>query len=105
MVVVTLVIFGLVMVYSASYDFSLLVHGDPYYMINRQVMWLVLGVIGVVVVSLIDYHLYQRLVVPAMLVTVMMLVAVLIVNEVRNGASRTLLMARCSHRSWQSWCL
>jgi cell division protein FtsW len=92
MVVVTLMIFGLVMVYSASYDFSRFTHkGDPYFMINRQIMWLALGVVGLMVISFIDYHFYRRLVVPAMGVTLLLLVAVLVVNEVRNGAARTLL--------------
>jgi cell division protein FtsW (lipid II flippase) len=38
--VVALVVFGLIMLYSASFDFSFNTFGSPTYMFGRQVRWL-----------------------------------------------------------------
>ena len=48
--VIALVVFGLIMLYSASYDFSFNEYGTPSYMFLRQVRWLALGGISVVLV-------------------------------------------------------
>ncbi len=88
--VVGLVVFGLIMLYSASFDFSFNVYGSSTYMFMRQLQWLGIGIIGSFALSLFDYHLWRKLVVFAMLGTIGLLVAVLIVNEIRLGASRTL---------------
>ena len=88
--VVTLVVFGLVMLYSASWDFSLGAFDDPLYMFNRQVKWLGLGVAVALVLAFFDYHYWRRLVVPAMAVTMILLVVVLLTNEIRFGAKRSI---------------
>lgn len=88
--VVALLVFGLVMLYSASFDFSFNEYGSSSYMFSRQVRWLGVGVLGALVLSLFDYHNWRRLVVFAMLGTIGLLVAVLFINEIRLGASRTL---------------
>lgn len=87
---VALVVFGLVMLYSASWDFSLGAFDDPLYMFNRQVKFLGLGVIVAVVLAFFDYHYWRRLVVPAMAVTMLLLVIVLLTNEIRFGAKRAI---------------
>jgi len=89
--VVALLVFGLIMLYSASFDFSFSEYGSATYMFNRQVKWLGLGILLAVILSLFDYHHWRRLVLLAMLATIGLLVTVLIVNESRLGASRTLL--------------
>jgi cell division protein FtsW len=91
MLVITLLIFGILMVYSASYDYSLTIYGDPTRIFIRQMAWLVMGIGGAVALTLVDYHFWQKWVVPVMAITVIALVGVLFVNEVRNGAVRTLL--------------
>ena len=88
--VVALVVFGLVMLYSASWDFSLGAFDDPLYMFNRQVKWLGLGVAVALVLAFFDYHYWRRLVVPAMAVTMILLVIVLLTNEIRFGAKRSI---------------
>ena len=88
--VVTLVVFGLVMLYSASWDFSLGAFEDPLYMFNRQVKWLGLGVAVALILAFFDYHYWRRLVVPAMAVTMILLVVVLLTNEIRFGAKRSI---------------
>jgi len=90
MTVVALVVFGLIMLYSASFDFSFNEYGSSTYMFLRQVRWLSLGIVVAFILSLFDYHLWRKLVVFAMLGTIGLLVTVLFINEIRLGASRTL---------------
>jgi cell division protein FtsW len=90
LIVLTLMIFGLVMVYSASYDYSLAYYGNAYRIFQRQVIFMVLGVGVAVFLTFLDYHVWQRLAVPVGVVTVVGLLAVLLANNVLNNASRTL---------------
>ncbi|MCK6538633.1 MAG: FtsW/RodA/SpoVE family cell cycle protein [Anaerolineales bacterium] len=89
--VVALLVFGLVMLYSASFDFSFKEYGTATYMFNRQVRWLGLGILLAFALSFFDYHRWRKMVLLAMLGVIALLVTVLIVNEIRLGASRTLL--------------
>lgn len=89
--VFTLLVFGALMVYSASWDFSLFVNdGDATATFRRQMMWLAVGVVVALIASYVDYHLYRKLAVPMMGVTVFLLVAVLAIGERRYNAVRTL---------------
>jgi cell division protein FtsW len=90
-VVVALTVFGLAMLYSSSWDFSLGAYGDAMYMFNRQVTWLGLGVIVAGILAFFDYHHWRKLVVPAMAITIMLLVTVLLMNGIRFGAKRAIL--------------
>ncbi|MEP0807063.1 MAG: cell division protein FtsW [Chloroflexota bacterium] len=89
--VIALLVFGLIMLYSASFDFSFKEYGSATYMFKRQLRWMGLGVLTAFVLSLFDYHHWRRMVLPAMLATIGLLVTVLVVNEIRLGASRTLV--------------
>ena len=90
LIVITLIIFGLVMVYSASYDYSLNWYGNATEIFYRQLVWMTIGIGFAVVLVFIDYHEYKKYAVLAMAITVLALIGVLIANEVRNGAVRTL---------------
>jgi cell division protein FtsW len=90
LVVITLVIFGMIMVYSASYDFSLRNNGDSNFIFSRQMLWLALGLAGALFLTYMDYHYWRQLAVPAIIITITMLIGVLLVNEIRNNAARTL---------------
>lgn len=89
-IVIALIVFGLVMLYSASWDFSHAAYGDAMFMFNRQLMWLGLGVVGATVLAFIDYHRWRQLIVPAMAVTILMLIVVLVMSEIRFNARRNL---------------
>jgi cell division protein FtsW len=54
--VVALVVFGLIMLYSASFDFSFNEYGSSSYMFNRQVRWLGVGALCAFLFSRLDYH-------------------------------------------------
>ncbi len=89
-VIIALIIFGLVMLFSASWDYSLAMFNSPMYMFERQMMWLALGAVAAFALSRFDYHHWRKLIVPAMGLTILLLVAVLFMNEMRLGAKRTL---------------
>ncbi|HLF75586.1 MAG TPA: putative peptidoglycan glycosyltransferase FtsW [Anaerolineales bacterium] len=88
--VIALVVFGLIMLYSASFDFSFNEFGSPTYMFGRQVRWLGVGILLAFGFSLFDYHQWRNVVVFAMLGTIALLITVLFINEIRLGASRSL---------------
>src|SRR5258706_7636283 len=70
LVMIAILTFGLIMVFSASWDFSLAVYNDPMRMFIRQVLWLALGIALAYVCSRVDYHSWRSLVLPVMLVTI-----------------------------------
>jgi cell division protein FtsW len=88
--VVALIVFGMMMLFSSSWDFSLGAYGDAMYMFNRQLMWLGIGVVIAVLFAFFDYHNWRNLVVTAMAVTVALLLSLLLMNEIRFGAKRAL---------------
>lgn len=89
-VVISILVFGLTMVYSASWDYSLQEYGDPMYMFIRQAQWLALGIAVAAGLTMFDYHNWRKLVVPVMGVTIVLLIVVLFMNEIRLGAKRSL---------------
>ncbi len=91
LVVITLIIFGLLMVYSASWDYSLVVlNQEPIYMFTRQIMWLGVGCVAAFTLAWINYHRWQKLAILAMGLTVIGLIGVLFSNQVINNAARTI---------------
>ncbi|MFN2119314.1 MAG: FtsW/RodA/SpoVE family cell cycle protein [Anaerolineales bacterium] len=88
--VIILIAFGLIMVYSASWDYSLAEYGEAAYMFMRQLLWLALGLVIAALLTVFDYHHWRRLIVPAMGLTIVLLIAVLLLNEIRLGAKRSL---------------
>jgi cell division protein FtsW len=87
--VIAIVVFGLLMLYSASWDFSFQIYGSASHMFVRQLLWLGLGVLTAFVLTRIDYHYWRKLSVPAIFLTIILLLGVLFMNEIRLGAART----------------
>lgn len=91
LIVITLLVFGLLMVYSASTDYSIMVLGrEPMYMFKRQLVWLATGVMIAIFLAWMNYHRWQRYAIWGMGFTLFLLAVVLINNEVINNAARTL---------------
>ena len=90
--VVTLLAFGLLMLYSASWQYSVSIMGEkPSYMLERQARFLLLGGSIAAFTFYFDYHRIKKFVVPMMLVTlVLLLMVIFYVEEVRLGAKRGL---------------
>lgn len=90
LIMAALLTFGLIMVFSASPDFSLQHHGKPWQIFLRQIAWVALGVVTAYVLSRIDYHHWRSLILPGMVVTLVLLTAVLFIGEEHLNAIRGL---------------
>ncbi len=91
LVVIALLVFGLLMLYSASWEYSVSIMGErPSYMLERQVRFLILGAFAAAAAFLFDYHRIKKFVIPMMIVTLIMLLLVIYFNEVLLGARRGL---------------
>ena len=77
-IVLTLVIVGSVMVYSASYGFALMdggiFEGQPTYFVRRQIIFALAGIVAMLVLSRIDYRLYRRFALHILVLTLVVLV-------------------------------
>lgn len=85
-----LMVLGLLMVYSASWDFSLSEYDDPTFMFRRQLLTMSIGLVGGVAAYFIDYRFWRKYAIPLIAGTVLSLLVVLVVNEVRFGSARAL---------------
>ena len=82
--VMALLLFGLVMMFSASFADGYYSHGDGYYYIKKQALWAVLGVAAMFGMAQIDYHKLRKLAVPLLGVTYLLLVAVLFTHPIKG---------------------
>jgi cell division protein FtsW len=90
LIVAFLLIFGVLMVYSASSDFSYLYYGDPTHILVRQLIFIGAGILVACFTAWLDYHWWRKLALPAMGVTLVLLLAVLFSGSMRLGAVRSL---------------
>ncbi len=80
-VVFALLVFGLIMVYSSSWNFSILSYDSTGDAAKRQLMWALVG-IGIGAFCLIfDYHFFKYLAIPILVVTCAALIAVLVFSS------------------------
>ncbi|MFZ3069989.1 MAG: FtsW/RodA/SpoVE family cell cycle protein [Anaerolineaceae bacterium] len=91
LIVTSLLVFGLLMVYSSSWDASLRIGEAPTYVFTRQVLWVVLGIALAVGLSFFDYHKFERYVIWMMAAVIILLIVVLIRNDVRFNSTRSLV--------------
>jgi cell division protein FtsW len=90
LVVISLILFGILMVYSASADYSYQVYGSPSYIFMRQLRWMGLGSLVMIFLAWMDYHWWKKFALPLMAVAIVALVAVLIIQDTRLGSVRSL---------------
>jgi cell division protein FtsW len=90
-VVIALLGFGVVMVYSASVIEATVVFRDPQYFLKRQAMYAGASFALMMVLSHIDYHHFKRLTYPILaLVTFLMVLSVIGFGHTGGGAARWL---------------
>lgn len=89
--IAALIIFGLLMVYSASWNFAIRAYDDANYILFNQIKWAVAGLIVAVILSRIDYRRYRVLALPIMIITLVLLVLVFLIGNTIAGANRSLL--------------
>ena len=91
-IVLTLVVFGLVMLFSASYATAYYrFKGDSFHFIRQQALFAAVGVVVMFVASHVDYHIFHKFAWPIMAVTVVLLIVVLFMPEL-NGAKRWIFL-------------
>ena len=84
-----IIVFGLIMLFSASYTTGYLRMGDSFYYIKSQVFCLGLGLAVMLLFSRIDHRFLRRMVGPGYVVCIVMLIAVLF-SAPLNGCRRWL---------------
>lgn len=91
LIVITLFAIGILMVYSASWQYASSQDNSEYSTALRQLGYGIAGFAGAAVITFIDYHKYRRWIVPGMMVIVVLCLAVLIFGqETELGARRGL---------------
>ena len=91
LVVLTLFLIGLLMVYSASWQFARQQGNSEYMTVLKQFVYGILGIGVAIFLTFYDYHKFSRWVVPAMLVTIVLLIwRLLFGQETQFGAKRGL---------------
>ena len=95
-VVLVLVVIGLVLLYStSSYNGRVKFH-DAFYYLKTQGFATALGLLGMVIVSRIDYHRWAGLAVPGYLAAIALSVAVMLFGDEYNGSKRWLSLGPVS---------
>jgi cell division protein FtsW len=88
LVTLALVAFGIVMVYSATSASAAVGGANPNYFLERQGVYALLGIALMVVAQRWDYRRLRHLAPTLVLVSLVLLVAVLVIGPVVNGARR-----------------
>ena len=85
-------LFGLIMIFSASYYQAISKYGDPYYFLKDDLVWKILGWILFVAAANIDYRYWKILAVPALAAGVILLALIKVpgLGVTLNNATRWL---------------
>lgn len=90
MTIIILVVFGLIMVFSASAPSASAYQGNPYHYIIRQAVFAAAGIGVMFLLSKIDYHVYSKFALIILVGSFLLLFTVYIpgIGQVRNNARR-----------------
>ncbi len=89
--VMTLLVIGLVMLFSASYASAEYTQGDSYYFIKRQLGFAVLGVAAMIALSFFDYHHFHKFAFPILLISIALL-GIVLVLPAPSGVHRWIVL-------------
>ncbi len=85
-----LVIFGVIMVFSASYYYSIDTTGSPYTFLKKDLVWAFSGFLIMGVTAVVDYHYYRKIAPALMVLSLILLGALFLFGEEINDATRWL---------------
>lgn len=85
LLVLTVLIIGLVMMFSASYPYAFHRYDDSYFFIKRQLIFALLGVAAMIGLSYFDYHHLHKFAAPALGVAWLLMILVLIMPSSGDG--------------------
>ncbi len=74
--VMILMIFGVIMVFSASYYYAISEEGTPYYYLIRDIIWAVVGTAAMMFMAVFDYHRMLKAAIPVMGIAFVLLLLV-----------------------------
>ena len=86
--VILLAFFGTVMVYSAGYAYAYARYDDALYFVKKQSVWLFLGLSVMTVSAKLNSDIFKKISKPLYCITIILLLLVLIIGFVGNGAKR-----------------
>ncbi len=89
-IVIFLIVFGVIMIYSSSIYKSLEDYNNSTYFFKRQLVWGALGIVVMLIVSKIDYHFFNKFAGLLYIICIGTLILVLFVGRNINGAKRWL---------------
>ncbi len=98
--VLVILVFGLVMLFSASYPSGYMRYGDSYSFILPQIRYALMGLVVMAGAALVDYHILRNFAWPLMIVTLVLLVVVLFMDA-KNGAQRWIWLNSAQTQSIQ----
>lgn len=90
LIVAVLILFGLIMIYSSSAIIAHDNYNDFSYFFKKQLAWILIGTVFMFIAIKADYNHWKRLIVPAYLITLVLLVLVLFFGKSIGGAQRWL---------------
>ena len=76
--VFALVVFGVVMVFSASYYYAISTDGTPYSYLIKDIIFALLGTVGFMIGATVDYHIWRKLTLPALILSIVLLCILLV---------------------------
>ncbi|MDO4787758.1 MAG: putative peptidoglycan glycosyltransferase FtsW [Johnsonella sp.] len=81
--------FGLVMIYSSSsYTAQVRLEKEPTYYLFRQAKVALVGLVGMVIISTIDYRVFFKLSIPALFIAYLLCAVVMVIGKEFNGKKR-----------------
>jgi cell division protein FtsW len=91
-IILIMVMFGAVMVFSSSFAIGVREEGgDGYYFLTRHIIYLIIGLAGMLIAMSIDYHLWRKVALPGLLLVMAVLAFMVIFPSLAPevwGASR-----------------
>ena len=85
-----LIITGLILLYSTSSYNGEVKFQDAFYYLKKQVFAVLLGIAGMFAMANIDYHVWEKMALPAYLAAIALSIAVLFIGDEYNGSKRWL---------------
>ncbi len=86
LIIVTITIWGILSIYSATYPHQ----GGAKYLYLRQICWVALGLVLLFLIISIDYHLLIRLAYPIFTICLLLLIVVIFWGKLTSGSQRWL---------------
>lgn len=92
-VALILVSFGILMVFSSSYYYAIDQMQNKLHFFINDLKWVAVGIVVMIVASVVPYSVYRKLAIPALIISISLLVYVLFNGVVINNARRWIIVA------------